>query len=104
MVLMPVYVETAEGLVKPLVILPAAIMPLFFLSLFSHDVIAPPLFLLIHLFSQPTSPRFTLKITPTLVIAFVPLSFHRLTTIGNIFYLWQNNVVKDSSWPLSYLV
>ena len=28
MVLMPVYVETAEGLVKPLVILPAAIMPL----------------------------------------------------------------------------
>ena len=28
MVLMPVYVETAEGLVKPLVILPAAVMPL----------------------------------------------------------------------------
>ena len=28
MVLMPVYVETAEGSVKPLVILPAAIMPL----------------------------------------------------------------------------
>ena len=28
MVLMLVYVETAEGLVKPLVILPAAIMPL----------------------------------------------------------------------------
>ena len=28
MVLMPVYVETAEGLVKPPVILPAAVMPL----------------------------------------------------------------------------
>ena len=33
-----------------------------------------------------------------------PLFLCRLTTIGNISYLWQNNVVKDSSWPLSYLV
>ena len=41
MVLMPVYMETAEGLVKPLVILPAAVMPLSFLSLFSHDIIVP---------------------------------------------------------------
>ena len=41
MVLMPVYVEIAEGLVKPLVILPAAVMPLPSLSLLSHDVIVP---------------------------------------------------------------
>ena len=33
MVLMLVYMETAEGLVKPLVILPAAIMPLTSFSL-----------------------------------------------------------------------
>ena len=37
MVLMPVYVEMAEGLVKPLVILPAAIMPLSsFILIFSR--------------------------------------------------------------------
>ena len=37
MVLMPVYVETAEGLVKPLVILPAAVMPLSaFILIFSR--------------------------------------------------------------------
>ena len=29
---------------------------------------------------------------------------YQFTTIGNVSYLWQNNVVKDSSWPLSYLV
>ena len=33
-----------------------------------------------------------------------PYRFFRLTKFGNISYLWQNNVVKDSSWPLSYLV
>ena len=37
MVLMPVYVETAEGLVKPLVILPTTVMPLsFFIPIFSR--------------------------------------------------------------------
>ena len=37
MVLMPVYMETAEGLVKPLVILPAAVMPLtIFIIIFSQ--------------------------------------------------------------------
>ena len=37
MVLMPVYVEMAEGLVKPLVILPAAVMPLSsFILIFSQ--------------------------------------------------------------------
>ena len=38
---MPVYVETAEGLVKPLVILPAAVCLYPLLSAFSHDVIVP---------------------------------------------------------------
>ena len=60
-----------------------------------------PLFRLIHSFSRPTSPRVTLQIIPTLVIAFVPSLSYRLTAIGNISYLRQNNVVKDSSWPLS---
>ena len=41
MVLMLVYVEMAEDLVKPLVILPAAVMPLTFLSLSSHNIIIP---------------------------------------------------------------
>ena len=63
-----------------------------------------PLFWLIHSFSRPTSPHVTLSIIPTLVIAFVPPSSYQLTMIGNISYLWRNNVVKDSSWPLSYLV
>ena len=39
---------------------------------------------------------------PTLVIAFVPLLFYQLTTIGNIFYFRQNNVVKDLPQPLSH--
>ena len=60
-----------------------------------------PLFWLIHSFSRPTLPQVTLQIIPTPVIAFVPSSSYRLTAIGNISYLWQDNVVKDSSWPLS---
>ena len=37
MVLMPVYMEMAEGLVKPLVILPATVMPLSpFILIFSR--------------------------------------------------------------------
>ena len=73
MVLMPVYMETAEGLVKPLVILPATIMPLPFLSLPSHDVIIP--FVLADSFVPMThfTPVDTLQIPPTLFIAFVPL-------------------------------
>ena len=75
MVLMPVYVETAEGLVKPLVILPAAVMPLtLFLSLFSHNVVVPFVLADSLLSHNPLHPRLTLRITPTLLIAFVPLS------------------------------
>ena len=63
------------------------------------------LFLLIHSFSWPTSPLFYLinhshtfyHPCPSIVSLY-------LTRHGNIFYLWQNNVVRDSSWPLSYLV
>ena len=60
MVLMLVYVETAEGLVKPLVILPAAIMPLSpFILIFSwqHHPLCSRWFIL---FSQPTSSPFYL--------------------------------------------
>ena len=56
MVLMPVYVETAEGLVKPLVILPAAVMPLSsFIPIFSrrHRPLCSCWFTP---FSQPTTP------------------------------------------------
>ena len=64
-----------------------------------------PLFLLIHSFSWPTSPLLYLmnhshtpyRPCPSIVSLY-------LTRFRNIFYLWQNNVVRDSSWPLSYLV
>ena len=64
-----------------------------------------PLFSLIHLFSRPTLPPFYIinhSHTPCCLCLFI-VSFHH-TTLGNISYLWQSNAVKDSSWPLSYLV
>ena len=99
MVLMPVYVETAEAFVKPLVILPATVMSLTsFIVIFSwhHRPLCSWWFTPSH---DPLCPCFTLYITPTLLIAFVP---PYLTRFGNIFYLWQNNVVRDLSGPLSY--
>ena len=96
---MLVYIETTEGLVKPLVILPAAIMPItppFFYPYFLMMSLSP-LFLLIHSFSQPTSPLFNFTKhfhTP------YPLCSPYLTQFGNIFYLWQNYVVRDLSGPL----
>ena len=46
--------------------------------------------------------------TPASPYKSLPCSLSPLSPLthcnGNIFYLWQNNVVKDSSWPLSYLV
>ena len=64
-----------------------------------------PLSSLIHSFPQPTSPPFHLinhSHTPYHLCSLLfPLY---LTRFGNIFYLWQNNTVKDSSWPLFYLV
>ena len=91
MVLMPVYVDTAEGFRKPLVILPAAVMPFasfiiifsqrhcpFVLadSLLSHD----PLFTPLHL-----------PITLTLLIAFVPFD---LPDLGTFSLYDKNNIVK----------
>ena len=64
-----------------------------------------PLFLLIHSFSQPTlPPPHLINHSHTLchLCPFI-VSFHH-TTKGNSSYLWQNNAVKDPSWPLSYLV
>ena len=70
-----------------------------------HMTSSSPLFWLIHSFSQPTSPLLYLmthshthyRPCPS-IISLYPTGF------GNIFYLWQNNVVRDLSWPLFYLV
>ena len=75
MVLMPVYVETAEGLVKPLVILPATVMPLTsFILIFSwcHCPLCSSWFIP---FSQPTLSLSCLTNPPTLLVAFIPLLF-----------------------------
>ena len=74
MVLMPVYVETAEGLVKPLVILPAAVMPLsFFILIFSqrHCPLCSGWFLRSH---DPLHPALHYKSFPHLLS---PLFLHR---------------------------
>ena len=63
-----------------------------------------PLFSLIHSFPQPTSsPSLPHKSLPHSLLPLSPYCPHRLTICGKIFYLWQNNVVKDPSRPLSYL-
>ena len=75
MVLMLVYVEMAEGLVKPLVILPAAVMPLpSFILIFSqcHHPLCSHQFICSH---NPLYPHLTLQTNPTLFIAFFPLLF-----------------------------
>ena len=60
-----------------------------------------PLFSLIHSF-------LTTHYTPVLLYKSLPHSLsplsHRLTKNGNLFYLWQNNVVKDLPRPLPRLV
>ena len=104
MVLMPVYVETAEGLVKPLVILPAAVMPYPLLSLFSHDVIVPFVFADSPLSHNPLHPVSLYKSFPHSLSPLFPYQLFRLTRCGNIFYLWQNNIVGDLPRPLYYLV
>ena len=64
-----------------------------------------PLFLLIHSF---LTTHFTLlyltNLSHTLYCPCSPYHFLHLARFGNIFHLWQTNVVKDLSWPLSYLV
>ena len=105
MVLMPVYVETAEGLVKPLVILPAAVMPLTsFILVFSRHH-CPLYSCWFTPFSQPTTPLLYLTnhshAPYRLCLSIVSL---HLTTFGNTFYMWQDNIVRDSSEPLSYLI
>ena len=64
-----------------------------------------PLFLLIHSF--PTThftPTLSYKSFPHSLLPLFPYCSPYLARFRNVFYLWQNNVVKDSSWPLSYLV
>ena len=101
MVLMLVYVEMAEGLVKPLVILPAAVMPLFsFILIFSWQC-CPLCSSWFIPFSQPTLLlSYLINFSHTLYC----LCSLYLTTLGNTFYSQQNPVVKDLSWPLPYPV
>ena len=67
--------------------------------------LSPPLFLLIHPFLMthytPASPY---KSLPHSLLPLFPYRLFHLTRCGNISYLWQNNIVKDLSQPLSYLV
>ena len=64
-----------------------------------------PLFSLIHSFSRPTSPpSLPYESLPHSLSPLSPYCSHGLTTYGNSFYLRQNNVANDLSWPLSYLV
>ena len=96
MVLMPVYVEMAEGLVKPLVILPAAVMPLSpFILIFSrrHCPLCSHWFTL---FPWPTSTPLLSQIIPTLLIAFVSSI---LLKLGMVSPLGHHNLVGHSSGP-----
>ena len=104
MVLMLVYMEMAEGLVKPLVILPATVIPFTsFILIFPqyHCPLCSCWF--IHSHNSPYL-QFTLQITPMLLITLVLTDSPCLTQFRNTFYLWQNNLVRDSSWPLSHIV
>ena len=68
-------------------------------------MLSSPLFSLIHSLPRPTSsPCYLTNPSHTLYRLCFPYCSHCITTYGNIFYLWQNNIVKDSLWPLSYLV
>ena len=75
----------------------------FYLYLLTSSL--PPLFTLIHSYPQPTlSPFYLTNPSHALYCFCSPIVPIVLLYFGNIFYLWQNNVVKDSSWPLPYLV
>ena len=89
MVLMPVYVETAEGLVKPLVILPAAIMPLTaFIIIFSQRH-CPLCSCRFTPFSRPTvPPPQPYKSLPHSLSPLFPYRLVHLARCGNISYLW----------------
>ena len=64
-----------------------------------------PLFLLIHSFlTTHYTPASPYKSLPHSLLPLFPYRLFHLTRCGNISYLWQNNVVKDLPWPLSYLV
>ena len=84
--------------------LPATVMPLPPLSLSSHDVIVP--FVLLDSFVPTTHfiPVLPYKSFSHSLSPLFPCHFLHLTRFRNIFYLWQNNVVRDLPRPLSYLV
>ena len=96
---MPVYIYMAKGLLKPLVILPAAIMSFTSFIIFSHNVIVS-LFLLIYLFCTTHSIPFTSYKSFSLLITFVSL---HLTRLGNFFYSWQDNCECASCYACANL-
>ena len=53
---------------------------------------------------NPLYPCLTLQILPRSLSPLFPYCPRHLAKSGNVFYLRQNNVVKNLSWPLSYLV
>ena len=64
-----------------------------------------PLFQLIHSFLMAHfTPALPYKSFPHSLLPLFPYCFPHLTRFGNIFSLWQNNIVRGSSWPLFYLV
>ena len=64
-----------------------------------------PLFQLIHSFlTTHFTPTLLYKSFPHSLLSLFPYRFPHPARFRNIFYLWQNNVVKDPSWPLSYPV
>ena len=64
-----------------------------------------PLFQMIHSFLMTHfTPTLPYKLFPHSLSPLFPYRLFHLAGFGNIFYLWQNNVVKDSSGPLFYLV
>ena len=64
-----------------------------------------PLFKLIHSFlTTHFTPALPYKSFSRSLLPLFPYRFLYLARFGNVSYLWQNNVVRDSSWPLFYLV
>ena len=64
-----------------------------------------PLFKLIHSFlTTHFTPALPYKSFPHSLFPLFPYRFLHLAGFRNIFQLWQNNIVKGLSWPLSYLV
>ena len=102
MALMPVYIDTAEGLLKPLCYPPCCCYAFNFFYHYLLTTSSSPLSLLIHSFPWPTlTPISPYKSLPCSLSPLFLIVSPYLTWFRNLFYSWQNNVVRDSSEPLS---